>query len=248
VFKYLINTFFRFLQNNDNWLPDNDFNLDPFFADELLTNVADFGSQAGDLLMDDMLGLDNNSPMFNGNYSNNNSDPIYSSAASDSGLSSDNLDLLVVNQKFITNDLILLLMFFFFFRDINNDLDLLSSCLPSPASDHSHESSSPSEPPAKVLRRNKPVDIVPPVLKRSARSTKNNSRYGSAARQNNNSKKGKRSVNYYAAIKKLTSQTIKWLLGSKNCFKLEISSSFMSHLIRVWCNYILTALKRFQCD
>lgn len=78
-------------------------------------------------------------------------------------------------------------------------MDLLSSCLPSPASDHSHESSTPSEPPAKVSRRNKPVDIVPPVLKRSARSTKNNSRYGSAARQNN-AKKGK-FVNYAAAIK-----------------------------------------------
>lgn len=90
VLKHLINTFFP--QNNDNdWLPDNDFNLDPFFADELLTNVASFGSQPGDLL-DDMLGLnDNNSPMFNAENYNN--DPIYSSAASDSGLSSDNLDL-----------------------------------------------------------------------------------------------------------------------------------------------------------
>lgn len=92
------------IQNNDNdWLPDNDFNLDPIFADELLTNVADFGTQAGDLLtmeMDDMLGINNtNSPMFNAeNYSNN--DPIYSSAASDSGLSSDNLDLYVTSIKF----------------------------------------------------------------------------------------------------------------------------------------------------
>lgn len=86
-----------FPQNNDNdWLPDNDFNLDPIFADELLTNVADFGTQAGDLLtmeMDEMLGIHNtNSPMFNA-AENYNNDPIYSSAASDSGLSSDNLDL-----------------------------------------------------------------------------------------------------------------------------------------------------------
>lgn len=96
VFKYLINNIF-IQQNNDNWLPDDELHLDPFFADELLTNVADFGSQAGDFLaMDDMLGLDNNnSPMFNAAENYNNSDPIYSSGASDSGLSSDNLDLLV---------------------------------------------------------------------------------------------------------------------------------------------------------
>ena len=85
-------------QNNDNdWLPDNVFNLDTIFADELLSNVADFGTQAGDLLgMDDVLGLDD-SPMLNaaaGNANNYNHDQqIYSSGASDSGLSSDNLDL-----------------------------------------------------------------------------------------------------------------------------------------------------------
>lgn len=93
---------FLFLQNNESdWLPDNVFNLDPFFADELLTNVADFGSQSSDLLsMDDVLG-EFDSPMFNAtatgndNYddNNNNDHQIYSSAASDSGLSSDNLDL-----------------------------------------------------------------------------------------------------------------------------------------------------------
>jgi hypothetical protein len=90
-----------FLQNNESdWLPDNVFNLDPFFADELLTNVADFGSQSTDLLsMDDVLG-EFDSPMFNAaagndNYDNNDGDHqnVYSSAASDSGLSSDNLDL-----------------------------------------------------------------------------------------------------------------------------------------------------------
>lgn len=89
---------FLFSQNNDNdWLPDNVFNLDTIFADELLSNVADFGTQAGDLLgMDDVLGLDD-SPMLNaaaGNANNyNNDQQIYSSGASDSGLSSDNLDL-----------------------------------------------------------------------------------------------------------------------------------------------------------
>lgn len=86
------------LQNNDNdWLPDNVFNLDTIFADELLSNVADFGTQPGDLLGmgDDVLGLDD-SPMLNATSNDNNynnDQQIYSSAASDSGLSSDNLDL-----------------------------------------------------------------------------------------------------------------------------------------------------------
>lgn len=103
-------------QNNDNdWLPDNVFNLDTIFADELLSNVADFGSQPGDLLgMDDVLGLDD-SPMLNATSNNNynNDQQIYSSAASDSGLSSDNLDLYVTNINFITNDPIKNFIFIF---------------------------------------------------------------------------------------------------------------------------------------
>ena len=54
--------------------------------------MADFGTQGSELLMDDVFtnGLEDQ-PMFN--EDNFNDQPIYSSAASDSGLSSDNLDL-----------------------------------------------------------------------------------------------------------------------------------------------------------
>lgn len=60
-------------------------------SDELL-NVADFGTQGSDLLMDDVFtnGLEDQQPIFNDDNFN---EQIYSSAASDSGLSSDNLDL-----------------------------------------------------------------------------------------------------------------------------------------------------------
>lgn len=78
VFSYLS------YQNNDNdW-------LDSILSDELL-NVADFGTQGSDLLMDDVFTNSlEDQPMFNDENFN---EPIYSSAASDSGLSSDNLDL-----------------------------------------------------------------------------------------------------------------------------------------------------------
>ena len=59
-------------------------------SDELL-NVADFGTQGSDLLMDDVFTNSlEDQPMFNDETFH---EPIYSSAASDSGLSSDNLDL-----------------------------------------------------------------------------------------------------------------------------------------------------------
>lgn len=133
---------------------DNDW-LDSILSDELL-NVADFGTQGGDLLMEDVFtnGLEDQ-PMFN---EDNFNEPIYSSAASDSGLSSDNLDL-----------------------DINNDFDLLSSCLPSPVSDHYVEKS----PPKSTAKSRRQEIAQQPILKRSTRTNRNNSKYGSATMKNN---------------------------------------------------------------
>lgn len=73
---------------------------------------------------------------------------------------------------------------------MNNDLDLLSSCLPSPASIHSNESSPQISAKANKRRAATSAEIVPPVLKRSTRTNRNNNRYGSAAKQLNNMKKG----------------------------------------------------------
>jgi hypothetical protein len=72
---------------------------------------------------------------------------------------------------------------------VNNDFDLLSSCLPSPASDHGLNDS----PPQKSTARNRQNVTNPPVLKRSMRNNRNNnSKFGSATVKNsNNSKKGK---------------------------------------------------------
>lgn len=81
-----------------------------------------------------------------------------------------------------------------FFRDINNDLDFLSSCLPSPSSVHSNESSPQMSGKASKRRAAATAEIVPAALKRSTRTNRNNNRYGSAAKQlqNNNTitKKG----------------------------------------------------------
>ncbi|XP_070490791.1 cyclic AMP response element-binding protein A-like isoform X2 [Chironomus tepperi] len=151
------------LMNNDNdW-------LDSILSDELL-NVADFGTQGSDLLMDDVFTNSlEDQPMFNDETFN---EPIYSSAASDSGLSSDNLDL-----------------------DINNDFDLLSSCLPSPGSDDHYVETTPTKSTAKSRRQ----EIVQPILKRSTRTNRNNMKYGSATMKNtssnnNNVKKGEQKI------------------------------------------------------
>ncbi|KAL7018604.1 hypothetical protein ACKWTF_010828 [Chironomus riparius] len=150
------------LMNNDNdW-------LDSILSDELL-NVADFGTQGSDLLMDDVFTNSlEDQPIFNDENFN---EPIYSSAASDSGLSSDNLDL-----------------------DINNDFDLLSSCLPSPGSDDHYVETTPPKTTAKSRRQ----EIVPAILKRSTRTNRNNMKYGSATMKNtssnNNIKKGEQKI------------------------------------------------------
>lgn len=155
------------LMNNDNdW-------LDSILSDELL-NVADFGTQGSDLLMDDVFTNSlEDQPMFNDETFN---EPIYSSAASDSGLSSDNLDL-----------------------DINNDFDLLSSCLPSPGSGDDHETYVEAAPP-KTTAKSRRQEIVQPILKRSTRTNRNNMKYGSATMKNtsgnnnNNVKKGEQKI------------------------------------------------------
>lgn len=146
--------------STDDWIPDGAF-LDTFLSmgtDDLL-NTSNFGTQPD--LIDNMLSFCD-PPMFNGDEQFKN-EPIFSSGASDSGLSSDNLDL-----------------------DINNDMDLLSSCLSSPASDE-HEL-----PP---IEHEKPAEAVK-TLKRSVRNNRNNMKFGSAALRNNNNivKKGEQKI------------------------------------------------------
>jgi len=75
-------------------MPDGAF-LDSIFSMETddLLNASDFGTQPGNLLdMQDVLNFEDNNPMFGGDDSFK-TEPLLSSGASDSGLSSDNLDL-----------------------------------------------------------------------------------------------------------------------------------------------------------
>lgn len=74
-------------------MPDGAF-LESIFsmeADDLLSTSNNFVNQSGDMLMQDVLEFAD-APMFNDDNNFNNG-PMFSSAASDSGLSSDNLDL-----------------------------------------------------------------------------------------------------------------------------------------------------------
>lgn len=83
-------TFSPFLQSNDDWIPDGAF-LDSFLSMETddLLNTSNFGTQPD--LIENMLSFCD-PPMFN-TAENFKSEPMFSSGASDSGLSSDNLDL-----------------------------------------------------------------------------------------------------------------------------------------------------------
>lgn len=78
-------------QSNDDWISDGSF-LDSIFTMETddLLSTSDFGTQPNDLI-DNMLNFCD-PPMFSNDESFK-TEPIFSSGASDSGLSSDNLDL-----------------------------------------------------------------------------------------------------------------------------------------------------------
>lgn len=78
------------LQSNDDWIPDGAF-LDSIFSMETedLLNTSNFGTQPD--LIENMLSFCD-PQMYNGDEHFKN-EPMFSSGASDSGLSSDNLDL-----------------------------------------------------------------------------------------------------------------------------------------------------------
>lgn len=81
-----------FLQSNDDWIPDGAaFDLDSFLSMETddLLNTSNFATQPD--LIENMLNFCD-PPMFLGDDQFKN-EPMFSSGASDSGLSSDNLDL-----------------------------------------------------------------------------------------------------------------------------------------------------------
>lgn len=79
-----------FLQTNDEWITDDTF-LDSIFSMETdgLLGSASFPNQPD---IDNMMLNFSDPPMFNGDVNFKN-EPMFSSGASDSGLSSDNLDL-----------------------------------------------------------------------------------------------------------------------------------------------------------
>lgn len=92
------NTFFVFFisqQSNDDWIADGSF-LDSIFSMETddLLGTSDFAPQPD--LIDNMLNFCD-PPMFDGDQHFKN-EPMFSSGASDSGLSSDNLDLYVLSH------------------------------------------------------------------------------------------------------------------------------------------------------
>ncbi|CRL08064.1 CLUMA_CG020949, isoform A [Clunio marinus] len=170
---------------NDDWIQDESF-LDSIFSMENeLLNTSDFGAQPNDLI-ENMLNF-SDPPMFNcaENFKN---EPIFSSGASDSGLSSDNLDL-----------------------DINNDLDILNSCLPSPRN-YSQEKSEIID---RMETMNTSNETAP--LKRSARSSRNNSKFGSLTLKNvnNNNKKGNQKLLHFKNVNN-KSRSIIVPVSSKN--------------------------------
>lgn len=123
----------------DNNILNNDW-LDSILSDELLT--ADFGAQ------DDIFSNELDNAMF---IEDNFNEPMFSSSASDSGLSSDNLDL-----------------------DINNDFDLLNSCLPSPSESETNSCNNVKKPTKSNPKSHRQQhEIVQCTLKRGTRITKN---------------------------------------------------------------------------
>ncbi|KAG5673837.1 hypothetical protein PVAND_003850 [Polypedilum vanderplanki] len=138
----------------DNNILNNDW-LDSILSDELL-NAADFGGQ------DDIFTNELENAIF---VDDNFNEPIFSSAASDSGLSSDNLDL-----------------------DINNDFDLLSSCLPSPESEsnNSYNEKKPVKANAKSQRQQQQQKEAIPIQKRGTRNSTKNHRNSSLTKTSNN--------------------------------------------------------------
>lgn len=79
-------------QSNDDWIPDGPFDLDSFLSMETddLLNTSNFGTQPD--LIDNMLNFCD-PPLLLCSEDQFENEPIFSSGASDSGLSSDNLDL-----------------------------------------------------------------------------------------------------------------------------------------------------------
>ncbi|KAG5673836.1 hypothetical protein PVAND_003850 [Polypedilum vanderplanki] len=147
----------------DNNILNNDW-LDSILSDELL-NAADFGGQ------DDIFTNELENAIF---VDDNFNEPIFSSAASDSGLSSDNLDL-----------------------DINNDFDLLSSCLPSPESEsnNSYNEKKPVKANAKSQRQQQQQKEAIPIQKRGTRNSTKNHRNSSLTKTSNNNNLKKDSKN-----------------------------------------------------
>lgn len=166
---------------NDDWISDGAF-LDSIFSMEtdVLLNNTDFNSQP-DLINNHLLNF-TDPPLFDDAHFKN--ELIFSSGASDSGLSSDNLDL-----------------------DINNDMDLLSSCLPSPVETAQ----------TKIKNEKASFEEVQPT-KRSARKNRGTFSAGLSLRNlNNGNKKGDQKIlnlkngnnNSRSIIVPLSSQNIK---------------------------------------
>ncbi|CAO1442699.1 unnamed protein product [Diamesa serratosioi] len=164
-----------------DWLQNDDNLLDSIFSMETdaLLSAADFGTQEHDMINDEQIfkGFDD-LPAFD-HLSQFKDEPMFSSAdsvASDSGLSSDNLDI-----------------------DIHNDFDALSSCLSSPASSDNQQDSIPNLP-VKVERigheKNKAsTNMNESTRFVSKRNIKNTNKIGSLMinnKYNNNNNKNKK--------------------------------------------------------